>query len=183
MTESMERFRRVFLGKFGRFGICFTRFEQNSGISSPYHFRHAGEIILAGDGANPITTITILVRHAVTETDHRCDDMGGADIGDVEAFHHPRNLRQLQSVGQGAEVGLRLDRCREGAAGEAARRTRSASQVIKHVAQFGRLFEIELFRLCAHLFFQLRHHFAGMSFEKFAGLCDTFAINLRRDFT
>src|SRR5439155_25419636 len=44
----------------------------------------------------------------------------------VEAFHHPRNLRQLQGVGQGAEVGLRLNRCREGAAGEAARRTRSA---------------------------------------------------------
>src|SRR6476659_2943653 len=85
MTDTMERFRRVFLGKFGRVGIRFTRFEQNSGISSPYHFRHAGEIILAGDGANPITTITILVRHAVTETDHRCDDMGGADIGDVEA--------------------------------------------------------------------------------------------------
>src|SRR6266446_7273599 len=84
MTDTMERFRRAFLGKFGGIGIRFTRFEQNSGISSPYHFRHAGEIVLSGDGANPIATITILVRHAVTKTDHRCDDMGGADIGDVE---------------------------------------------------------------------------------------------------
>src|SRR6266576_410726 len=65
MTDTMERFRRVFLGKFGRVGICFTRFEQNSGISSPYHFRNAGEIILSGDGANPIAAVTILVWHAI----------------------------------------------------------------------------------------------------------------------
>src|SRR5881227_2513424 len=54
---------------------------------------------------------------------------------------------------------------------------RKSSSMLRNSAAFSK----SSFSACAHLFFQLRHHFAGMSFEKFAGLRDAFSINLRRN--
>src|SRR5438067_11462951 len=84
MTDTLKRFCRILLRKFCGVGIRITRFQKYSGISSPYHLGHAREIVLAFDRANPIAAVTILVRHAITRTNHRRYDTRGADVGPLK---------------------------------------------------------------------------------------------------
>src|SRR5437588_9450040 len=68
LIDTLERFHRVLLRKFRHLGIRFTRFQQYSGISSPYHLGHAGEVVLPFDRANSIATVTIFVRRSEEHT-------------------------------------------------------------------------------------------------------------------
>src|SRR5205814_8282824 len=88
ITHAFQRFSRILLRKLRRLRIGIARFQQDSGIPSPHDFGHAREIILSFDGANAIAPVAIFVWHAVTKTDHGGDNVGGADVGDVETFHY-----------------------------------------------------------------------------------------------
>src|SRR5207237_8861094 len=98
-VDTLKLYCQILLIKSCVVWIRITSFKKYSGISSPYHLGHAREIVLPFDRANPIAAVTIFVRHAITKTNHRRDDMCGADVGNIKAFHHPRDLRQLQSIG------------------------------------------------------------------------------------
>ncbi len=107
--SSRDRFVRILLRKFRRIRIRFARFEQHARISSPHDFGHAGEIILSFNRSHSISPVTILVRHAVAETNHRGHYMRGGNVGDVETFHHDRRARQLKRVSQRSHLRHRID--------------------------------------------------------------------------
>src|SRR5256714_9583586 len=66
-------------------------------------------------------------------------------------------------------------------AGESARWLRRASQILEHVPEIGRLFEIEFRSGLVHLVFNRPNHFPRMAFEKIARLRDALAIQFRAD--
>ena len=107
--------------------------------------------------------------------------MGRGNIGNVEAFHHDRKTRQLERVGQRSDIALGIDRAGQTVAGEASSRFCGAAQVLQHVAQVGRFFEIEFLGGFVHFVFDRRDHLAGMAFQKIAGLGDALPIELCAD--
>ena len=155
-----------------------ARFQQNPRITSPHYLGHASEIILPFHRAHAISPVIILVWHAVSETNHRRNDMGGGNVRDIEAFHHARHAGELQRIRQHPNVRHRVDCAWQTATGKAADRLRRTAQIFNHVAQFGCLFEIHFLRGLAHFLFQRGDHLPRMPLKKFAPVDDALAVLL-----
>ena len=109
--------------------------------------------------------------------------MRRGDVRDVEALHDDRRARKLKRIAQPLDVAHRIDRTRQAMAGETPRRFRRAPQILEHVPELGRFFEIEFLGRFVHFVFNGRDHLPRVSLQEITRLRHALAIQLGADLT
>jgi len=191
--ETGDGVGRGFLGVIGRvvdgsggrrdpgFGLARGRFAEDAGVAAADDFSHAGKVVLAFDAFDAEAAVELVGGAAIDEADHAGDDVGGADIGDIEALHAAGRAAEGKSVAEGGEVGGGIDGTGDAetiahVAGVAGHGFGGAAEVIEHVAQFGGALEIEGDGGLFHLVLEGLEQFLGFAGEEFAGALDAFAV-------
>ena len=107
--NSRQGIRGIFLRKFRCVGIYGSGFKQNPRIPPPHDLGHAGEIILSFNRAHAVTAVIVPIRNAIAETNHRCHDVRGGDVRNVETLHYSRGIWKMQCVSQRLHVRHRIN--------------------------------------------------------------------------
>ena len=165
----------------GLFRVCGGGFLEDSAVSAADDFGHAGEVILAWSGSDAEASVAGSVGLAVFEADHTGDDVGVADVGDVEAFHDDGWCREAKGVGECGEVGGGINAGGQAFACEACDGFCGGFEVGEEVSELGRFLEVEALGGGVHFRFDLGDHVAGGAFEELAGLLDTLEVMLTGD--
>ena len=136
---------------------------------------------MASDGADPVATVEVVGGFAVDKANHTGDDVGATDVGNIKAFHSSRWTIEEEDFAEVGEVDEGINRARDAEAVAlvavvASHRFGGLPQVIEHVADFGRLFEIKGGSGFPHFGVEGFEEIFGLSVEEFAGFVDPLAI-------
>lgn len=136
------------------------------------------------DGADAVAAVVLVIGFAVGEAHHGGDDVGGGDVGDVEAFHDVGWFGEAEEVGEIGEVLGGADGGGEAAAfGELSRGGEGAFEGVDDVAEAGGFFEVERFGGGVHFVVELvEQGAAAFALEDAADLVDALVVLVARNF-
>jgi len=168
------------------FRVVFRSYDTlvaEAAVAAADDFLHRAEIVVAHEAFDLETAVVVLVGAAVGKRDHRGDDKGAGDVGDIEALQRARRGFEReglaeQAQGFGARIGERLSGI---GALEVAGFREGLAEGEDDVAELGGFFELLFFGGGEHLGAEGFEPFAGLAFEEGAGVVHAGAVGVGRD--